>query len=89
MIVYRREDWASCHVVGVRLGVRNVLICACISVLLRETKIDEVDDICLGPCADENIAGFKVAVDEATGVDVLQPTKLNVISLQLVTLTSK
>lgn len=53
--------------------VRDVLLCLGVTVLLRHTEVDDMDDIgALGArAADEEVVGFDVAVDEVLLVDGL------------------
>ena len=69
---------ARCAGQGLAFPVRNVLLCLGITVLLRHTEIDDMDDISeLGAgTADEEVIGFDVTVDEVLLVDGLYTGKL-------------
>ena len=56
-------------------SVRDVLLRLGVTVLLRHTKVDDVDDIgALGAgAADKEVVGLDVAVDEVLLVDGLNP----------------
>jgi hypothetical protein len=58
--------------------------------LLRQPKIDNVHQVCLFADTCDDIARFKVAVNEVARVDILEVTELNRSNVwQLITLEAK
>eukprot|EP00187_Rhodella_violacea_P007101 CAMPEP_0174886340 /NCGR_PEP_ID=MMETSP0167-20121228/1575_1 /TAXON_ID=38298 /ORGANISM="Rhodella maculata, Strain CCMP736" /LENGTH=353 /DNA_ID=CAMNT_0016122291 /DNA_START=88 /DNA_END=1148 /DNA_ORIENTATION=- len=53
------------------LPVGDMDVCFMVAVLLCESKVDDVDDVRVLPQAHEKVVGLDVAVEEASGVDVL------------------
>ena len=60
------------------LTIRNVLLCFWVTVLLRHTKIDDMDDISSFRVwtSNEEVVGFDVTVDEVLFVDCLNSRQL-------------
>lgn len=58
------------------LPVGDVLVCAGVSVLLGQAKVDDVHQVALLPQPHEEVVGLDIAMDEVLGVDVLDATDL-------------
>ena len=58
------------------LPVRYVLMSTCISVLLSQPKVNDVDQVPLLPQPHQEVVWLHVSMDEVLGVDVLQSTDL-------------
>ena len=58
--------------------VRNMLVCACITVLLGETKINDVDKVALFSQTHEEVVWLYISVDEVLGMNVLNSVDLGV-----------
>jgi len=48
-----------------------------ISILLRDTEIDEVDYVCIVSNADQHISRFQVPVNDVASMNALKATNLN------------
>ncbi len=59
--------------------VRYVLVCASISVLLGQTKVNDVDQVALLAQAHQEVVWFHVSVDKVLRVDVFDSADLWVI----------
>ena len=59
-------------------SVRDVLMCACVTVLLGKAKVYDVDKVALLSQAHEEVVRFYISVDEVLGVDVLYSADLGV-----------
>ena len=57
-------------------AVWNVHACVWVPKLLRESKIDDVHQVCMLVGAHDDVAGLKVTVDEVARMDVLEATEL-------------
>ena len=62
------------------LPVRNVLVSVGIDVFLRQSEVNNVDDLPLlrGLPSDEKVLGLHVSVDQMLRVDVLHPRNLTI-----------
>ena len=58
------------------MAVWNICTCIGIPKLLRESEIDDVNQVCMLASAHDNIAGFEVTVNEVARMDILQATEL-------------
>lgn len=57
-------------------SVRDVLMCAGITVFLGEAKVYDVDQVAFLSQAHEEVVRFDISVDEVLGMDVLNSTDL-------------
>ncbi len=58
------------------MAVRNMCTCIGIPKLLRESKINDVNQVCMLASTNDNVAGFEVTVDEVARMDILQAMEL-------------
>ena len=58
------------------LAVGDVLVCACVTVLLGQAKVNDVHQVALLAQAHQEVVWLHVPVDEVLGVDVLYPADL-------------
>ena len=56
--------------------VWNICVCIGIRKLLQESKIGDVNQVCMLASAYDNIAGFEVVVNEVARMDILQAMEL-------------
>ena len=57
-------------------SVRDVLMCAGVTVLLGEAKVYDVDQVAFLSQAHEEVVRFDISVDEVLGMNVLNSTDL-------------
>lgn len=58
------------------LSVRDVLVCASITVLFGKAKVNDVHQVPLFTESHQEVIGLHVPMDEVLGVDVLNTTDL-------------
>ena len=58
------------------LAVGDVLVCARVTILLGEAKVDDVHQVALLPQAHQEVVWLHVPVDEVLRVDILYPADL-------------
>lgn len=58
--------------------VRNMLVCACITILLGKTKINDVDKIALLSQTHEEVVWLYISMNEVLGMNVLNSVDLGV-----------
>lgn len=58
------------------LPVRDVLVCAGITVLLGQSKVNDVHQVALLPKPHQEVVRLDIPMDEILGVDVLNATYL-------------
>jgi hypothetical protein len=66
------------HAMMVVLPIRDVGACFGISKLLRESKIDHIDQMCCAVCPHHEVGRFHVAMNEITRMDKLDTGYLEV-----------
>lgn len=58
------------------LAVGNVLVCASVTILLSQAKVDDVDQVALFSQSHQKVVRLHISVDEVFGVNELDATDL-------------